>query len=136
MSDDYLMHYGRKGMKWYQNIFTDDNIKTGKKITKETSNIVNTLKKTNNSGIEQKTKKRKAKALTNTRQNVSEMSDAQMRSKINRELLERQYAELFNSPSVPRGREYVKRVLDAVGTVLGVSTSVFVLAEEIKKVMG
>ena len=136
MSNDYLMHYGRKGMKWYQNIFTDDNIKTGKKITKESSGIVDTLKKSNNSAIERKTKKRKAESLTNARQKVSKMTDAQLRNKINRELMERQYADLFNSPSVPKGREYTRRVLESVGTVLSVGTSALVLASEIKKITG
>lgn len=29
---DYLMHYGRKGMKWYQHIFGSDTIKSSRKI--------------------------------------------------------------------------------------------------------
>lgn len=47
VSEDDIVHYGRKGMKWYQNIFTSDSAKAraNKKMRKLDANVKKTEKK-------------------------------------------------------------------------------------------
>ena len=64
---------------------------------------------------------------------LSNMSDQELRNQINRELLERQYNDVFNPVSVSKGREYVGKILDTAGVVLPVAGSALGIALSIKK---
>lgn len=65
------------------------------------------------------------------RMDLSHMSDQEMRTRINRELLERQYDSLFNNANVSRGKVDVDRVLNVAGTVLGVTGTALAIAVSI-----
>lgn len=70
---------------------------------------------------------------------LSQMSDKEMREKINRELLERQYNQLFaevEETKVSKGRETVKNILNTGGTVLAVTSSALGIALAIKELKG
>lgn len=67
------------------------------------------------------------------REDLSSMSDADLRALINRELLERQYAQVFNPPTVSRGREYVQRTLEVTGAILGITSSALGIALAIQQ---
>lgn len=67
---------------------------------------------------------------------LSEMSDKDLRDRINRELLEQQYNKLFadTSPSqVSKGRVILQNTLDVAGSVLAVTGSALSIALAIKK---
>lgn len=64
----------------------------------------------------------------NKRMDLSKMSDAELRSTINRELLERQYNQMFNDPEVSKGRQVVSKVLEIGGTTLALSSSALGIA--------
>lgn len=70
------------------------------------------------------------------RMDLSNMTDQEMRSRINRELLERQYNNLFaeaNEPKISKGREYVKQSLEVAGGVLAVTSSALSIALAIRQ---
>lgn len=67
------------------------------------------------------------------RKDLSSMSDKELRDQINRELLERQYNDMFNPAKVSKGRENVKEVLDVGGAVLGVASSALGIALAIRQ---
>ena len=70
---------------------------------------------------------------------LSKMTDKEMRDRINRELLERQYNNLFaedSAPAVSKGRKYVSKTLDAAGSVLAVGSSALGIALAIKELKG
>lgn len=68
---------------------------------------------------------------------LSNMTDQQLRDRINRVNLERQYTETFGkSTTVSKGREYVSDVLDTVGTVLTIGSSALAIALAIKELKG
>lgn len=70
------------------------------------------------------------------RMDLSNMTDQEMRERINRELLERQYNNLFAEPSEPKiskGRKYVKQSLEAAGGVLAVTSSALSIALAIRQ---
>ena len=64
----------------------------------------------------------------NKKMDLSEMSDKELRDAINREMLERQYNQVFNPPTVSKGRQFVKDALETTGAVLGVASSALAIA--------
>ncbi len=70
------------------------------------------------------------------RMDLSEMTDKEMRDRINREFLERQYDDLFNQQKISKGREHVREVLALVGSTLGVVSSSLGIALTVKELKG
>ena len=64
------------------------------------------------------------------------MSDQEMRNRINRELLERQYNDMFAPEKVSKGKSYALKTLDVAGTVLGIGSSALGIALAIKELKG
>lgn len=165
-NDEYLRHWGIKGQKWgvrrYQNkdgSLTDagqkryardqrenagkkkgnkvaqadpnrwvkEDMERTKRLTDASSTMTNELKKANDKAI---------KKQPRTRMDLSNMTDKELRDQINRELLERQYNDVFNPPKVSKGREYVGEVLETAGTVLAITGSALGVALAIKELKG
>lgn len=168
MENNYLAHWGVKGMKWgvrrYQN--KDGSLTpTGQKrydrdvrennakkkdnrividgpdanrwVREDTSRAKNVVDassgmvkqaKTISDNIGSKTKKQKM--------DLSKMSDQQMRSEINRAMLERQYNDMFAPEKTSRGREYVTKTLEVAGSALAVTSSALGIALAIKELRG
>lgn len=72
------------------------------------------------------------------RMDLSNMTDQQLRDRINRENLEVQYSKMFNSksPDVSKGKEYVEKIFDIGGDVLQVTGSALTIALAIKALKG
>lgn len=98
--------------------WVEEDITRSKSITDYGKSIANEL---NNA---EKLTRRKV----NKRADLSKMTDAELRNVINREMLERQYNQMFNAPEVSKGREIVSKVLDIGGTALGLSSSALGIA--------
>lgn len=74
---------------------------------------------------------------TKKRLNVSNMSDKELRDKINRELLERQYSDIFGEEAkVSRGRQFTRETLEIAGTALAATSSVLGIMLAIKQLRG
>lgn len=166
MADYELRHWGIKGMKWgvrrYQNedgSLTDAGKKrydrdqrenSGKKkgervgsadpnrwvredrertkrVLDETSHMANKLKSMNEQSMRSKSK---------PRMDLSSMTDKEMRDRINRELLERQYSDMFSPKNTRNGREVVNNVLDVASNVLAVGGSALSIALALKALKG
>lgn len=69
---------------------------------------------------------------------LSKMTDQQLRDRINRANLEKQYNEMFaqNTTKVSKGRQYVSDILDTAGTVLTIGSSALAIALAIKELKG
>lgn len=71
------------------------------------------------------------------RMDLTKMTDQQLRDRINREQLERQYNQMFAKPAtVSRGREYAEKVLSVTGSVLAIGSSALAIALSIKELRG
>ena len=64
---------------------------------------------------------------------LSKMSDHEMREQINRELLEKQYTQMFGEKEVNKGEQYVQAILDAGSAALAVTSSSLAIALAIKQ---
>ena len=166
MNNNELYHSGVKGMKWgvrkYQNAdgtlteagrkryerdqrenrgkrkgnkvgeadpnrWVKEDMERSKKLVNETSGMVNNLKNANSNSIKNKPK---------TRMDLSNMSDKEMRERINREILERQYNDLFSPQKVSKGKERLNKILETAGSALAITSSALGIALAIHELRG
>lgn len=71
-----------------------------------------------------------------TRMDLSKMTDKELRDRINRELIERQYNDLFNKPKISKGRERVRAALEIGGTLMALTSSALGIALSINRLKG
>lgn len=107
-----------------------EDLTRAKRTVDASSNLVGELDK-----IEKDTRSKPKKE----RLDLSKMSDKELRDKINRELLENQYNNLFapeNGPDISRGREAARKTLGVAGTALTLTGSSLAIALAIKDLKG
>lgn len=118
---------GRTDLEVDANRYVKEDLSRTRKLTDETANLTRNLKTANDQFIKNKSK---------TRMKLDNMTDQQMRERINRELLERQYNDIFNPQTTSNGRQYANRILETTGTVLGVVGSALSIALAINELKG
>lgn len=117
----------QKALRQYQNNHKDTRLETARNAANETSNAVNRLKNSNREAMNQQNKNRPRMDLRN-------MTDKELRDRINRENLERQYNNLFNNQTnVSKGRERVDKILDVAGDALTITSSALAIAIMMKQ---
>lgn len=111
------------------NRWVKEDISRTKNIVDSSSDMVRQLKNIESS-IRPSSKKQKM--------DLSNMTDQQLRDRINRANLERQYNDLFGQDSVKvsKGREYASTILETAGTVLTIGSSALGIALAIKQLRG
>lgn len=78
-------------------------------------------------------KSMKIQSRRTEKMDLSEMTDQEMRERINRAMLEKQYDDMFNPKKVYSGREAVSDTLDVAGSVLAITSSALSIALAIQK---
>lgn len=166
MDNNTLAHWGIKGMKWgvrrYQNAdgsltpagkkrydrdIRENNAKKKdnrinidgpdpqrwvKEDLSRSKNVVDSISSATNkaaSAIENAPRKQK-------RMDLSKMSDQELRARIERERLERNYNDMFAPQSVSRGREAVTKTLKVAGTALVAGATALDIALKIRDLSG
>lgn len=102
----FLEHYGRRGMKWGQRIFSRGGSKSSLSSSESSS--------TDHSKNEELSDSQKAHAISVKARTsgVASLSNGEMQVLISRMNLERQYSQLVHQPSrLERGREFANRQL-------------------------
>lgn len=131
LTDDELVSNVRRMTleKQYKNLSKEPASKTEKtkKVVDAASILLGQAKK-----LSQDTSVTKKEKL-----DLSKMTDQELRDRINRTNLERQYNEMF-APSVKtsKGRQYVSNILDVAGSTLAVGSSALAIALAIKELRG
>ena len=98
-----------------------------KKVVDTTSNLINEAKKLN----------RETNSQQKTKLDLSNMTDQQLRDRINRTNLEKQYNDMFApTETVSKGKQYVSDILDVGGSVLAIGGSALGIALAIKEMRG
>lgn len=97
-----------------------------KKVVDATSSLVNEAKKIS-----------KEASSTKEKMNLSKMTDQQLRDRINRTNLEKQYNDMFAPPAtVSKGKKYASDILEVAGTTLAIGSSALGIALAIKELRG
>lgn len=112
------------------NRWVTEDITNARDVANDASTAANKLKNLNDTASRRSLEKRKSQI------NLDKMSDKEMRDKINRELLERQYRDVFTPKNTSKGKEYLDTVLDYAGPILGVTASALSIALSIRKLSG
>ena len=110
------------------NRWVREDIERSKRVIDSGSDLIRQAKSIERGTFRRSTKKRL---------NVSNMSDKELRDKINRELLERQYSDMFGEEAkVSRGRRFTRETLEIAGTALAATSSVLGIMLAIKQLKG
>lgn len=115
---DFLQHYGVLGMKWGVR-------KEHPVIAKEGSKITESAKRTVKAAGD-------IKRTQSRDDNLSELSDDELRKRVNRMNLEQQYKDL-NSRNVSKGESYTLSALEIGGALLSTTASALTIALMIKQ---
>lgn len=144
LSTDELYHYGIKGMKWgvrrFQNKdgsltadgrkrYGSEDLKNMQKQVNQGKNVVDGVKKTRAKAAEKQTEKK-------IRDDLSKMSDQELRDIVNRLNMEERYMQVMKSRDVVTGKSKVDKILDYAGTALtigGSALSIMVAMKELQK---
>lgn len=122
------MHYGVKGMKWgiRKKNYTTSDLKKYKGHVDTASKIVDKQKEVS--------KKQASKAHRKKVENdLSKMSDQELRDIVNRMNMEERYKQVMNTRQVEVGKSRTEKILDNVGTALTIGSSALSLAIAIKE---
>lgn len=106
--------------------WVNDDLQNTKRVADDSAQLAGRLKTVNDKSIKNQPK---------TRLDLSKMSDKELRDQINRELLERQYNDVFNPPKISKGKETASKILETTGDVLMVAGSAVGLALSIRMLM-
>lgn len=132
MSDDDLKKaVARKGLeKQYKKMYKDNRLEDVKDVVDATSSVINRVNNKNREKLNRRPQRE--------RMNLDGMTDKELRDRINRELLEKQYSDLFGpeKQTVTDGERKVAEILDCAGDVVGLASSALLMAVAIKKLKG
>ena len=120
---------GRSDLQVDANRYVKEDMQRSKNVIDRSAELSRNLRKASDNDYKRRSQSRERLDLTG-------ISDKELRDQINRELLERQYNDVFNQPQISKGRERVNKVLDVGGDVLVVAGSVVALAVGIKELIG
>lgn len=120
--DNRIVIDGPDARRWAK-----EDTKRAKSVVDSSEDMVRELKKVNDSTSS------KSKRQT---MDLSKMSDQEMRSKINRAMLEKQYNDMFAPQKTSKGRECVGKFLETTGTVLAIGSSALGIALAVKELKG
>ena len=141
MNADELKHYGIKGMKWgvrrFQNSdgsltadgkkrYSGDNLKDIQKQVNQGKNVVDGVKKTKAKAAEKRTEKK-------IKDDLSQMSDKELRDIVNRLNMEERYTQVMKSRGVETGKSRVDKILEYAGTALTIGSSALSIMIAIKE---
>lgn len=141
---DELYHHGIKGMKWgrrrYQNPDGSLTVAGKNRYSKEQLEATSEALKKTSSAMTEAANKINTSKPKKVKMDLSNMSDEQMRKEINRELLERQYNDLFAPPTkAEKGKKAAKTALTVAGGIMtagATALSIAVMIHQLKEQAG
>jgi hypothetical protein len=142
MNDNYLKHYGKKGMRWgvrrasaethgpqQKKTMSKDDYKNIKKSVDDSATIVESGRKINNTI----SKKRNDKSI---KEDVTKMTDKDLQQAVNRLNMEERYTQVMSSRATTTGKDRAGKILDNAGTALAIGSSalsIMIAIKELKK---
>ena len=139
--EEELKHYGIKGMKWgvrrFQNSdgsltsegrkrYNGNDLKEAQKKVDKGKAMVDGVKKTRVKAAEKQHDKK-------IKDDLSKMSDAELRAIVNRLNMEERYTQVMKSRGVEAGKNRVDKILEYAGTALTIGSSALSIMIAIKE---
>lgn len=124
-------YYKTSGLKVNADRYVKEDLQRTKKLVDSTKTMSDSIKTANQNSLNRAVRKHKEK-----RMDLSSMSDKELRDKINREFLERQYNDVFNEKKISQGRQFATDMIDVSGSVLAITSSALGIALAIKELRG
>lgn len=139
--EEELKHYGIKGMKWgvrrFQNSdgsltsegrkrYNGNDLKEAQKKVDKGKAMVDGVKKTRVKAAEKQHEKK-------IKDDLSKMSDAELRYIVNRLNMEERYTQVMKSRGVEAGKNRVDKILEYAGTALTIGSSALSIMIAIKE---
>lgn len=150
-NNDVLMHYGRKGMKWYQSIYGSLDKRRKAKVRKEAAQKAQETRRIKKEEEDKKKKHESAKLEALKKGSASdilkfkgEISNEDMQKAIDRLILEQRLSELSKPKEISKGKSAAKKYIGESAKKIAVDTSVdiasqafkYYLAKEVNKRIG
>lgn len=140
MNNNEMYHYGVPGMKWgtrrsHAEVRSDTINRQTKKLGKISDIGRNASSAFNTASDLAGRTSRSGKPSKKTRQELSKMSDQELRNKLNRMQMEQQYASLKPS-KLSRGASRVSTALASIGSLAAIGGSIASMAIAIKQLKG
>ena len=124
LTADYLSHYGIRGMKWGVRRFETENGKltsAGKARYKQTAKGLDDASKAFKEASKIGTSGQKSKVI---KKSYKELSDKELKDRVHRLNLERQYGELTgDTKRVSSGADFVRESLQTIGALTAIFAS-------------
>lgn len=108
--------------------YVTEDMRRTKDVANAGSNLTRELQNATNKSIRNSIKKNPM--------DLSNMSDKELRDRINRTMLENQYNDMFNPQNEKKGKEYILKTLETTGIVLGTTATAIELALKIRELKG
>lgn len=139
--EEELKHYGIKGMKWgvrrFQNSdgsltadgrkrYSSEDYKSAQKKVEKGKVMVDGVKKTRVKAAEKQHEKK-------IKDDLSKMSDQELRDIVNRLNMEERYTQVMKSRGVEAGKNRVDKILEYAGTALTIGSSALSIMIAIKE---
>lgn len=139
--DEELKHHGIKGMKWgvrrFQNAdgsltpegrkrYGSGDLKEAQKKVEKGKAMVDGVKKTRVKAAEKQHEKK-------IKDDLSKMSDQELRNIVNRLNMEERYTQVMKSRGVESGKNKVDKILEYAGTALTIGSSALSIMIAIKE---
>lgn len=122
---------GRSDLTADPNRYAKEDTERTKKLVDSTKQLDESIRLANQSSLN-----RAIRRNEKNRMDLSSITDQELRQQINRELLERQYNNVFNGLEVSRGREFATDMLEIAGNALAITSSALGVALAIKELRG
>lgn len=118
---------GKSELSVDSNRYVKEDLQRSKKLADDSANAIRNVKQLKDTSDRSRQK---------DRMDLSKMTDKEMRDRINREILERQYNEMFSPKEVSRGKEFANKFLEYAPTILAIGGSSLAIALSVKELKG
>lgn len=128
---DELYHYGRKGMKWYQNIYT-----AHKKNVTARKRKKNLAKAREAKAEKQRIAAERAKQIESGRISPKKMTSAELKARLERLNLEKDYQKALNETrGSAKLKRFVGEILEASGKNIATQTLTYVTGRGVNELL-